>query len=164
MRRMDSMSPAASDHPVPVEQPSPLHGLLNRPPEQRLREYKYRFAQAVVFGLPVVALELFGARLGGPDPGRWSGLFQAILSGWVLYVGAAGMLFEGLLLLPRRLIADLPISAVAAALYLLSLLWLVHTFTTGTPHPRLFHVCVILTAVWTGIQWFCWSRRLSGLR
>src|SRR3954466_3838186 len=72
--------------------------LLNRPREQRVREFKYRFAQSAVFGLPVLALQRFGPALGGAESPRWVGVLQLLLAGWVVYVGAAGMLFEGALL------------------------------------------------------------------
>src|SRR5687768_5282994 len=95
-------TPAARG-PSPARPPSPataqpLHQLLARPVSERAREYRYRFGQAVVFGLPVVALELWGRGLGGREAGRWVGVLQALLSGWVVYVAATGMLFEGLLL------------------------------------------------------------------
>src|SRR5688572_5630049 len=79
-----------------------LETMLSRPLDQRVREHKYRFAQAAVFGLPVLGLQYFGHKLGGPEAGKWVGLLQALLAGWVMYVGAAGMLFEGILLLRRR--------------------------------------------------------------
>ena len=84
--------------------PDELAAILNRPASERLREYKYRFAQSTVFGLPVIALHYLGPTLGGPEAGRWSGLFQLLLTGWVMYVGVVGMLIEGIL--RRRLTAD----------------------------------------------------------
>src|SRR5687767_3056847 len=72
-----------------------LQSLLDRPVSERLRESKYRFAQSVVFGLPVLALQWFGYRLGGTEADRWIGLLQLLLAGWIMYVGAAGLLFEG---------------------------------------------------------------------
>ena len=144
---------------------SAIGDLLARPDEQRLREYKYRFSQAVVFGLPVIALQLWGGALGGPEAERWVGILQALLAGWVAYVGAAGMLFEGLVLLfgvsPRRLTADLPLAMAAALTYLYSLASVLHVFVDGRPayQPLLFHWCVTLLALWTGLQWLRWSRR-----
>ena len=73
-----------------------LDELLTRGDEQRLREFKYRFGQSAVFGIPVVALQLWGAKLGPADSERWVSLLQAILCGWVVYVNL-GMLVEGLL-------------------------------------------------------------------
>src|SRR5215212_4637806 len=102
--------------PTPDSPPADhLQALLDRPAEQRLREYKYRFAQAVVFGLPVIGLECFGYALGGRDAERWVGFLEALLASWVVYVGAAGMLFEGLV--GRRITADLAVSVSAVGLY-----------------------------------------------
>ena len=146
-----------------------IGNLLARPDEQRLREYKYRFSQAVVFGLPVIALQLWGSALGGPEAERWVGILQALLGGWVVYVGAAGMLFEGLVLLfgatPRRLTADLPVALAAVLTYLYSLASVLHVFVDGrlAYRPLWFHACVALLALWTGIQWVRWSRRLRRL-
>ena len=139
---------------------SRLTALLARSDEQRLREYKYRFSQAVVFGLPVLALQIWGSKLGGPESDRWVGILQALLAGWVVYVGAAGMLFEGLILLPRRVMVDLFAALVAVASYLLSLVSVLHVLFTGTLwyRPLLFHVSVITIALWTGLQWYRWSR------
>ena len=145
---------------------SRLADLLARPDEQRLREYKYRFSQAVVFGLPVLALDVWGRALGGPESDRWVGILQALLAGWVVYVGAAGMLFEGLILLPRRVMADLFPALLASAAYVFSVISVLHVLFTGHVwyRPLLFHLAVVIVALWTGIQWYRWSRRLSHAR
>ncbi len=146
--------------PPPHHATTPLFVLLNRPDDQRLREYKYRFSQAAVFGLPVLALQAWGHALGGDEAERWVGVLQALLAGWVVYVGAAGMLFEGLIVLPRRVMADL-ITALAAVLaYVFSLVSVVHVLFTGQLwyRPLLFHVSVMVVAAWTGFQWWRWSR------
>lgn len=142
---------------------SPLITLLARPHDQRLREYKYRFSQAVVFGLPVLALQAWGPALGGSESDRWVGILQALLAGWVVYVGAAGMLFEGLLLLPRRVMADLIPALAAVIAYAFSLISVLHVLFTGQLwyRPLLFHVSVIVVAAWTGLQWWRWSRRAT---
>jgi hypothetical protein len=134
--------------------------VLDRPPEQRLREHKYRFAQSVVFGLPVIALQCFGRSLGGADAPRWVGLFQALLSGWVVYVAAAGMFFEGILLIRQRVTGGLVVSTLAIGLYLASVASEVRLLITSTPwfEPLLFHWAVILLASWSGMQWFRLSR------
>jgi cation transport ATPase len=138
-----------------------LEQLLARPDDQRLREYKYRFSQAVVFGLPVIALQLWGRALGGAESERWVGILQALLAGWVVYVGAAGMLFEGLILLPRRVMPDLIPALMAVAAYLYSLTSVVRVLFTGSLwyRPLLFHVAAIVVALWAGGQWYRWSRR-----
>jgi cation transport ATPase len=135
--------------------------LLNRPIEQRLLEYKYRCAQAVVFGLPVLGLQWFGKSLGGA-PGesmRWIAVLQALLAGWVTYVSAAGMLAEGVMLLVgsgKRVIADLPVALAAIALYLYSAISVLGVFMRGAPfyRPLLFHVVVLLLAIWCGWRWW----------
>ncbi len=142
---------------------SRLITLLARPDDQRLREYKYRFSQAVVFGLPVLALQAWGGALGGSESDRWVGILQALLAGWVVYVGAAGMLFEGLLLLPRRVMADLIPALGAVIAYAFSLISVLHVLFTGQLwyRPLLFHVSVIVVAAWTGLQWWRCSRRAT---
>ena len=140
-----------------------LTALLARPDDQRLREYKYRFSQAVVFGLPVLALQIWGRALGGPEADRWAGTLQALLAGWVVYVGAAGMVFEGVILLSRRVTADLIPALLAVSAYLFSLISVLHVLFTGHLwyRPLLFHVSVIVIAAWTGWQWYRWSHRAS---
>jgi cation transport ATPase len=138
-----------------------LAGLLARPPQERLREYKYRFSQSVVFGLPVVALQLYGRALGPADAERWVSLLQALLAGWVLYVNL-GMLLEGILLLPvRRANGDAAVTLAALALYLVSLISALHGVFAGKLlyRPLLFHVCVMLLVAWTGWRWFRLARR-----
>src|SRR4051812_47121983 len=96
--------PATEEHssarspPQGAPTPLPTHrlgDLLRRPASERAREYRYRFGQSLVFGLPVVILQLWGLGLGGPEAAKWVGVFQALLAGWVIYVAAAGMFFEG---------------------------------------------------------------------
>jgi hypothetical protein len=123
---------------------------------ERLREYKYRFGQSIVFGLPVIALQLYGRALGPTDSERWVSLLQALLAGWVLYVNL-GMLFEGILLLPtRRVTGDFVISTVVTLLYLYSLVSAAHGVVTSRLllRPLLFHVCVIVLAAWSGWRWW----------
>lgn len=158
--------PAESSPPPPTtDQPTPdLQALLDRPDDQRLREYKYRFAQTLVFGLPVLALQRFGPSLGGADAARWVGLLQALLAGWVVYVGAAGMLFEGIVRVSlaatpqrRRIGGDLIIASAAAGTYLWSVFRLIGVVVP--PHAAampllLFHWVVLLLACWTGWQCF----------
>lgn len=140
-------------------EPTAIEQLLARPVEQRLREYKYRCAQAIVFGLPVIFLHFGGHRLGGPEAQRWSQLFQALLAGWVMYVGAAGMLFEGLLVLPRRVTGDLLVAGAALALYLVSASSMACLLFTGACGvPSLFYLSVILLMFWTGWKWVMLAR------
>ena len=130
--------------------------LLARPPAERCREFKYGFAQSLVFGVPVIALEAFGRSLGGPESDRWVTLFQALLAGWVIYVAAAGMLTEGALLLlarrpiPALLVADAAVALGAVLLYLLGFLH----FIAPARWPALFPWAVLLVAMWTGARWW----------
>src|SRR4051812_19839838 len=110
------MRPAAEQ---PPQSHSPLEATLNRSDAERLREYRYRFAQSTVFGLPVIALSLFGPALGGPEAGRWIGLLQVLLAGWVTYVGVAAMLVEGIM--RGRITADALAASIAMAAYLVGL-------------------------------------------
>jgi hypothetical protein len=130
--------------------------LLARPIETRRLEFKYRCAQAVIFGLPVLGLQYFGARLGGAESVRWVAILQAVLGGWVVYVAAAGMFFEGILTLSRGVAADLVVSTLAIAAYLWSLGSVLAIFMTGNLgyEPLLFHLCVMLLAVWSGLRWW----------
>jgi cation transport ATPase len=132
-----------------------LEQLLARPPDQRLREYKYRCAQSIVFGLPVIALQYFGTSLGGPEAPRWVAILQALLAGWVMYVGAAGMLFEGAILLRRgSLQTDFLAAALAIAAYVGSVAALLIYLVRGRiVLPFAFHLAVLLVAIWTGLRW-----------
>lgn len=120
-------------------------------------EFRYRTAQAIVFGLPVLALQWGGSRLGGAptESERWIAILQALLAGWVTYVGAAGMLAEGVLLLPSKFSIDLPVAAIAVGLYLFSLISTLGIFFIGRPiyHPLLYHWCVVILAVWCRVRW-----------
>ena len=142
--------------------PTRLQELLTRPDDQRLREYKYRFSQSVVFGLPVIALQFFGPLLGPSDSDRWVSLLQALLAGWIVYVNL-GMLAEGLILLggarwPR---VELLVVALALGLYLYSLASATVGIVSGRLwyRPILFHLCVALLAGWTGWCWWRWHAR-----
>src|SRR5690349_16336516 len=95
------MSPPVSA-PPPESGEDRLESLLRRDPRERCREFRYRCAQTIVFGIPVLALHRFGRSLGGPEADRWVAILQALLTGWIVYIAAAGMLFEGLISLPRR--------------------------------------------------------------
>jgi hypothetical protein len=165
------LEPSPPSHPTrPTAPPDPLDAinrLLARPLADRVREHKYRFAQSVVFGLPVVALQLFGGRLGGVSSGTWVGLLQALLAGWVMYVGAAAMLFESVLLLRRgRPTADGLVAFLAIALYGAGFAaWLGIVLGAAPPVAEraralgLMAWAAVLTATWTGARWWWLSRR-----
>jgi hypothetical protein len=108
-----------------------------------------------------VALQIWGSGLGGREAGKWVGVFQALLAGWVIYVAAAGMLFEGVFLLPRRLSADLVCAIVAIVIYLLSSYRLVHVLSgTGSARP-VFHPVVLIMGAWSAVRWWQYARRGS---
>jgi hypothetical protein len=135
-----------------------IEQLHQRSRAERSREHKYRCAQALVFGLPVLGLQWFGHHLGGPEAARWVAVIQALLAGWVMYVSAAGMLMEGLLLPGRQTLPDSVVSAVSVVIYLASLCMLLPILAGGTAWAGpWFHWPVILLAAWCGGQW----RRLS---
>ena len=118
-----------------------------------------------MFGLPVLFLQVYGRALGGPEAERWVAVLQALLAGWVAYVGATGMLFEGVVALMTRtgrVSGDLAAAVVALALYAFSVVSVGHLPFTGRLgyRPLLFHVVVLVLAGWTGTQWWRWSRHL----
>ena len=143
----------ATDTPLPV---------FDRSAVQRRQEFKYRFGQSIVFGFPVIALQWFGRSLGGAESDRWVTLFQALLAGWVVYVGAMGMLAEGALLLvvrrrrPVDLLADFVVATAAVLLYLAGVPRLVGLLigkrgALGWPAP--FAGVVVLLALWSAFRW-----------
>src|SRR5205085_5637729 len=121
------------------------------------------FAQSVVFGLPVIALQLWGSKLGPTDAQRWASVMQMLLAGWVMYVNL-GMIFEGALLLRRgfdkltagRITADFVIATVALALFLFSAISVSRVFISGALwyRPLLFWAQVVVLAAWTGFSWW----------
>jgi hypothetical protein len=121
----------------------------------RIREFRYRTGQSFVFGVPVLALQWFGPHLGGPEAPRWIGILQALLSGWILYVAAGGMLFEGILERSWKLLPDALVALLAIGLYLFSLTCLLPVFVTGRmlAPPLMFHWAVTLLMCWTAIRW-----------
>jgi cation transport ATPase len=146
--------------PDPAAAQEAYRKLLHRPRSERLREHKYRCAQAIVFGLPVVALESYGPALGGTamEASRWIGLLQALLAGWVLYTGATGLLIEGLLQIRRGPWADLAVAVTAYLLYLWSVVVVLWSIASPAEPLRLFHGSVVLIAFWTGVRWWQYSR------
>jgi cation transport ATPase len=140
-----------------------LSSLLDRPDAERLREHRYRFGQAFVFGSPVVFLACYGHALGGATAGLWSGLLQALLAGWVIYVCAVGMLFEGILMLARRrFAADLLVAAAAIALSIAGLIAWGRLLLRG-PSATVgwwFAASVLVLGAWAGLQWLRLARRM----
>jgi hypothetical protein len=142
-----------------------LHSVLDRTQAQRIQEFRYRFGQAAVFGLPVFALKWFGGSLGGAESERWVALLQALLAGWVVYVAATGMLVEaGIIISTRRRMPlaiglDALIAGSCAGFYLFSLVRPVGLLVR--PHfawPAGFHWCVLTLAAWSALRWAGISR------
>ena len=110
---------------------------------------------ATLAGLGLVLLIVAPLEVGLADQLRRIPLFVVFA-----LVGAAGMLFEGLLLLRRRVTLELLVACASIVTYLYSagatLLW---PLARDPPRTLLFHASVILIAAWTGIQW----RRLARL-
>ena len=139
--------------------------VLDRSPAERSREYRYRFGQSVVFGLPVVALQWFGRSLGGPEADRWVTLFQALLAGWVLYVAATGMMTEGvLILLAKRRVTlviglDMLVACLCTAGYVFGLALPLGLLTHRTfAWPATFHWWVLTLSCWSGVRWASLSK------
>jgi hypothetical protein len=152
--------PTAS--PTETDKQARLHELLTRPRDQRLREYKYRFGQSIVFGLPVIALHFWGANLGPVDSQRWSSLLQSLLCGWVVYVNL-GMLFEGFVdrrltstsTVESRLRGDFIVATIALSLYLYSVISAIKgIITSHLWYPTLFQFCIILLSTWSAWRWW----------
>jgi hypothetical protein len=164
------MADSAETAPDPATPPT-TPSILDRPLVERCREFKYRFAQSAVFGAPVLALESFGQALGGAESDLWVSLFQALLAGWVVYVAAVGMLSEGVLLMlagrrmPKLLLTDFAMAAVAALSYLVGLACLLGLLTghalDGPRRPHPFSSAVILLSLWTGVRWWHLSKKNS---
>ena len=162
----DATPAPPADSPPPRSSPvapDSVPSLLDRTESERLLEFKYRFGQSAVFGLPVVALELAGRSLGGAEADRWVTLFQALLAGWVVYVAATGMAIEGVVLvLARRrssawLLADLFVACVSVLLYVVSVLRLLPLLagrSIAGRWPTLFAAVMVLLAAWSCLRWW----------
>ncbi|MBC8106853.1 MAG: hypothetical protein H7Z14_09715 [Anaerolineae bacterium] len=80
---------------------------------------------------------------------------QIVLSGWILFVAATGMLSEGFVLLAarRKVSADFIVALISVAMFVFSCISAgVHFFGSKSP-PQFFHLIVILLAAWSGIRW-----------
>ena len=140
---------------------SSIPSILNRPLSERIREHKYRFAQCLIFGLPVLALHFFGAKLGGPEAGRWTGLLAALLAGWCLYVGAVPLLSEGMMLLAQRQFKmQLLIGCGAMGFYIVGVVgWIMALRGGPAPFAAAFAYAVVLLVVWSGVNWLLLRNR-----
>ncbi len=143
--------PPAQTETAPGDLPDSIQELLGRPAAHRAREYKYRFAQTVVFGLPVVGLWVWGPVLDPMGYARWASILEALLTGWILYVNA-GMAIEGLML--RRVTGDLVVSGVVAGMYGWGIVWMIVGMVGAHGEGMIwFLICAVALAVWTGVRW-----------
>jgi hypothetical protein len=150
-----------------ADQP-PIESPLTRPASERARDYKYRFAQCLIFGLPVLALQLFGLNLGGPESVKWVGLFQALLTGWVMYIGAFPILIEESMEIiisgrkSRPKSHGLLVALLSLMLYLIGIGTWVLVLVRGRPNmPAPFAIAVGALILWTGWKWMRLSRQVS---
>ena len=141
--------------------PSPETDLLNRPPSERIREYKYRFAQSTVFGLPVLVLHFYGPSLGGNESSRWIGFLQILLAGWIVYVGILAMVVEAIM--RKRITVDSIFAGVALAGYGLAGIAFISLLVTFRPIHLMwgFPMAVLIAMLWNGIRWKWMVRRFG---
>ena len=136
-----------------MTEPSPEHELLNRPVAERLREYKYRFAQSTVFGLPVLALHFIGPQLGGSEAPRWIGLLEILLAGWVVYVGILAMIVEAII--RKRAGLDSVLAGAALISYLIAAFLYARLMVQLQPFRLMwgFPTEVMIAIVLNGMRW-----------
>jgi len=114
-----------------------------------------------VFGIPVLALQYFGPKLGGSDSARWTGLLQSLLAGWIVYLGAIPLIAEGFLLIARRQFKlELLVAIGALLLYVFGVAgWIMILHGSAAPFPSAFSYAVIILVLWSGLQ--CLRLRLA---
>ena len=146
--------------PDQLESPQTERTTSDRDGLELRRQTKYRLAQSVVFGLPVITLHAFGRQLGGPEAGRWVGLLEGLLAGWVMYVGAFGWIGDALWL-RRRVTTHLIVGIAAIVTFLMGGAELVAVlFQRKTPgQTGGFFIATALVIAWSAIAWM-----LSGPR
>ena len=135
---------------------------------QIVYEYRSRFATALVYGLPALALHYLAPILasgGGREPRDlvYPWLFELLLGGWVILAAGWPLLWQGLVsLIHLRMTSDLFFSLLVIAAYVPSALgmlsmplvetpWLM-TVKVGGVGP-MFHVTVIVTILATLQRW-----------
>jgi cation transport ATPase len=141
-----------------------LSDLTNRSQTERLREFKYRFAQSAVFGLPVLALHFYGPFLGRAEAPRWIGFLEILLSGWVVWIGLFAMVVEALLIkIPTfdSIIASIGLVAfLFAAISFIRLL-----LSQSVSHLMIgFPVAVAISILWNGLRWKMIERQILNKR
>lgn len=99
--------------------------------EQMVYEYRTRFAQSLVFGMPAIALHYLGPVLavgGGESAGNmlYPWLIQMVLVGWALWAGGLPILWQGVMsAIHLRATADLLTTFITFAAFIPSVLGMV---------------------------------------
>lgn len=145
----------------------------NQLPELRKRlafEYKSRFATALVFGLPAIALHRFGPLLAGGGPGHYAWLIELLLAGWTCIAAGWPILYQGALCARYlRVHGDLLTTVVVVFAYVpsaigvLSMMWSGEPWLIGDQGPA-FDAAVWVIIVATLQRWLahCNADRLAG--
>jgi hypothetical protein len=129
--------------------------------ETRVREWRRRFAIAVMFGAPVIPLELLGPGLEGLAPGGhvWRGSIELFLTGWAIYSAGAVFLVGVILsIIARKTNADLPIGLALAGLFVAS------AWQVFSPVPLDFDLAAWVLIVSCLRRWIDAVLRLRGRR
>ena len=110
---------------------SSIPAILNRPISERLREHK------------------------------WTGLMQALLAGWCLYLAALPMLSESLMLLAMgKMKVELMVALAAMILCVIGVVGWIFTLRGHSPLlPSAFALVVVILIAWSGGQWLRLARR-----
>ena len=113
-----------------------------------------------MFGLPVIGLQYFGAQLGGAESARWVTIMQIVLTGWIVFVAATGMISEGIVLLiaRRRVSLDFIVATLALLLFVFSCTSAATVVFGSKSQPTFFHIVVIMLAGWSGLRWISAGR------
>jgi len=146
--------------------------------EQMVREYRARFSQALVFGLPALALHYLGPMLtGGGGASNTSGgggmaypwLLEMVLVGWSLWVAGLPILWQGFAsLIHLRATADLLTTMIVMLSFIPSAVGVVSLLFTSVPWFGLpyddagaavelrgpaFHIAVMAVMIATFQRW-----------
>lgn len=149
--------------------------------EQMIYEYRTRFAQSLVFGLPAVILHYIGPVLavgGGESASNmlYPWMIEMVLVGWALWAGGLPILWQGVMsALHLRTTADLLTTAIVFAAFIPSLIGVVSVIfghepwfnsgqgSTSQAGPT-FHVAMlaIMLALFQRWRMFKHAHRLTG--
>jgi len=142
------------------------------------REYKARLAQAIMFGLPAIVLHYVGPLLspgGGQSAAglRFPWLFEMLLVGWMCYVAAWPIIWQGVAsLIHLRATSDLLTTCIIFASFAPSAIGALSMLFTnepwfGSPHAGegpVFHATVLTVMLAVAQRWLLHrhANRLSG--